>query len=214
LSPEIKIILYLVFIICLFLIKDITVYLFILFAISLLLLRIPFKSLKTGWIPISLFLLFTFISNVFFQYGRILYSVGPLVITEEGLSISASRTMRVFFMIAGAKALTATTQIELLVGAFGKILKPLERLGIPVFEFFSTMGLTMKSLPGLKDQIADTYKEKVNEGNIKGFGDRAKFISKFLMSLLVKSMQSPEIFFKENSRNETSTLPTGEHKGE
>ena len=117
-------------------------------------------------------------------------------------------------MIAGAKVLTATTQIELLVGAFGKILKPLERLGIPVFEFFSTMGLTMKSLPGLKDQIADTYKEKVNEGNIKGFGDRAKFISKFLMSLLVKSMQSPEIFFKENSRNETSTLPTGEHKGE
>jgi energy-coupling factor transport system permease protein len=214
LSPEIKIILYLVFISCLFLISDITVYLFILFAIALLLLRIPFKSLKSGWIPISLFLLFTFISNVFFQYGRILYSVGPLVITEEGLSISASRTMRVFFMIAGAKALTATTQIELLAGAFGKILKPLERLGIPVDEFFSTMGLTMKSLSGLKDQLADTYKEMVNEGNIKGFGDRAKVISKFLMSLLVKSMQAPEIFFKESSRNETPTSPTGEHKGE
>lgn len=212
-SPEIKIIFYVFFIICLFLIKDITVYLFILFAISLLLFRIPFKSLKTGWISISLFLLFTFISNVFFQHGRILYSVGSLVITEEGLNISAIRTMRVFFMIVGAKILTATTQIELLVGAFGKILKPLERLGIPVVEFFSTMGLTMKSLPRLKDQIAETYKEKVNEGDIKGFWDRAKVISKFLMPLLVKSIQSPEIFFKENSRNGTSTSPTGQHKG-
>lgn len=212
-SPEIKITFYIVFIICLFLIKDITVYLFIFFAISLLLLRIPFKSLKTGWIPISLFLLFTFISNVFFQHGRILYSVGSLVITEEGLNISAIRTMRVFIMIAGAKILTATTQIELLAGAFGKILKPLELLGIPVVEFFSTMGLTMKSLPRLKDQIAETYKEKVNEGNIKGFWDRVRVISMFLMPLFVKSMQSPEIFFKENSRNETSTSPTGQHKG-
>jgi energy-coupling factor transport system permease protein len=121
--------------------------------------------------------------------------------------------MRVFIMIAGAKILTATTQIELLAGAFGKILKPLERLGIPVVEFFSTMGLTMKSLPRLKDQIAETYKEKVNERNIKGFWGRVRVISMFLMPLFVKSMQSPEIFFKENSRNETSTSPTGQRKG-
>jgi energy-coupling factor transport system permease protein len=160
----------------------------------------PFKSLKSGWIPISLFLLFTFISNILFQHGRILYSKGPLIITDEGLNIAVIRTMRVFFMIAGAKILTATTQIELLVGAFSKILKPLERLGIPVVEFFSTMGLTLKSLPKLKDQITMTYREKVKEGNITGFWNRAKVISMFLIPLLVKSIQSPEIFFEQDSR--------------
>ncbi len=202
LSPEIKIILYIVFIVCLLLIKDVTFYLFIFVAISIFLFRIPFKSLKSGWIPISLFLLFTFISNILFQHGRILYSAGPLFITEEGLNIAVIRTMRVFFMIAGARIITATTQIESLIGAFGKILKPLERLGIPVVEFFSTMGLTMKSLPKLKDQIAANYREKVKEGNIKGFWNRAKVVSMFLVPLMIKSIQSPEIFFEQDSRQE------------
>ncbi len=201
-SPEIKIVSYVVFIVCLFLIKDITVYLFIFVAISIFFLKIPFKSLKSGWIPISIFLLFTFISNVLFQHGRILYNIGPLIITEEGLDIASIRTMRVFFMIAGAKILTSTTQIELLVGGFGKILKPLERLGIPVVEFFSTMGLTMKALPRLKDQIAETYREKLRAGDVKGFWGRVRVISVFLMPLFMKGIQSPESFFPEGSCGE------------
>jgi len=201
LSPEIKIVLYIIFIFCLFLIKDVTVYLFITVAILIFLLRLPFKSLKSGWIPISLFLLFTFLSNVLFQHGRILYSKGPLVITEEGLNIASLRTMRIFFMIAGAKILTATTQIDLLIGAIGKILKPLERLGIPVIDFFSIMGLTMKSLPRIKDQIAETYKEKVRGEDVKGFWNRVKVISFFLMPLFIKSIQSPEIFFEDERKS-------------
>jgi energy-coupling factor transport system permease protein len=201
LSPEIKIVLYIIFIFCLFLIKDVTVYLFITVAILIFLLRLPFKSLKSGWIPISLFLFFTFLSNILFQHGRILYSKGPLVITEEGLNIASLRTMRIFFMIAGAKILTATTQIELLIGAIGKILKPLERLGIPVVDFFSTMGLTMKSLPRIKDQIAETYKEKVKGEDVKGFWNRVKVISFFLMPLFIKSIQSPEIFFEDEKKS-------------
>lgn len=200
-SPEIKIVLYIIFIVCLFLIKDVTVYLFIAVVILIFLLRLPFKSLKSGWIPISLFLLFTFLSNILFQHGRILYSKGPLVITEEGLNIASLRTMRIFFMIAGAKILTATTQIESLIGAIGKILKPLERLGIPVIDFFSIMGLTMKSLPRIKDQIAETYKEKVRGEDVKGFWNRVKVISFFLMPLFIKSIQSPEIFFEDERKS-------------
>jgi len=200
LSSEIKIISYIVFIVCLFLVQNLTVYLLILLALSILLLQIPLKSLKRGWIPISLFLLFTFVSNVLFQHGKILYSAGPVIITDEGLHISSIRTMRVFFMIAGAKLLVATTQIELLVGAFGKLLKPLERLGIPVVEFFSTMGLTMKSLPRLKDQVAEMYREKINEGNITGFWSRVRIVSMLLLPLFVKSVQSPESFFEKGEQ--------------
>jgi len=172
----------------------------ILVAVLVFLLRIPLKSLKSGWIPIGLFLLFTFVSNMLFQHGKILYSAGPVIITEEGLHISLIRTMRVFFMIAGAKILVATTQIELLVGGFGKLLKPLERLGIPVVEFFSTMGLTMKSLPILKEQVAEMYREKIKEGNITGFWARARIVSMLLLPLFVKSIQSPENFFEKDKR--------------
>jgi energy-coupling factor transport system permease protein len=198
LSPEIKIISYILFIAAIFIVQDVTVYLFILFVLLIFLARIPWISLKRGWIPISLLIFFTFASNVLFQSGKILYQAGPFAITEEGINIALIRTMRLFFMIAGAKVLTATTTVESIVGACGRMLKPLERLGVPVAEFFSTAGLTMKSLPRLKDHLIDTYKQKVKENSIQGFWGRIKIASLFLLPLIAKSLRSPEIFFEED----------------
>jgi energy-coupling factor transport system permease protein len=202
LIPEIKIFLYIFFVICLFFIKDLAVYAIIFAVILLLLFRIPFRSLKSGWIPISLFLLFTFISNALFQHGRILFGSGPLVITAEGLNIASVRTLRVFFMIAGAKILTSTTEVGLLVNALERIFRPLERLGVPVHEFFSAMGLTMRYLPVLKEQMVREYREKVKDENIRGFLNRARVVSMFLIPLFVKSMQSPESFFEDEAGHE------------
>ncbi len=72
-------------------------------------------------------------------------------------------------MIAGAKILTATTTTESLINAFGKILKPLERLGVPVNEFFSTMGLSIRSLPRIKDQIGENVQGEDGERRYKRF---------------------------------------------
>jgi energy-coupling factor transport system permease protein len=202
LPPEIKIISYILFIAAIFLIQDITVYFLILLILFIFLIRIPWKSLKRGWIPISLLIFFTFLSNVLFQSGKVVCHAGPFLLTEEGINIALIRTMRLFFMIAGAKILTATTTIESLVGACGRMLKPLERFGVPVAEFFSTAGLTMKSLPRLKDHLIDTYKQKVKEDSIQGFLSRIKIISLFLLPLIAKSLQSPEIFFKDDGKTD------------
>lgn len=200
--PEIKIISYIFFIAAIFIVQDVTVYLFILFVLLVFLVRIPWRSLKRGWIPISLLIFFTFSSNVLFQSGKILCHAGPFAITEEGINIALIRTMRLFFMLAGAKILTATTTVESLVGACGRMLKPLERIGVPVSEFFSTAGLTMKSLPKLKDHLIDTYKQKAKENSIHGFWGRIKIASLFLLPLIAKSLRSPEIFFEENGTPE------------
>ncbi len=200
--PEIKIISYILFIVAIFLIQDVTVYLLILLIVAIFLIRIPWKSLKSGWFPISILIFFTFFSNILFQSGKIVYREGPFLITEEGINTALIRTMRLFFMIAGAKILTSTTTIGELVGACERMLKPLERFGVPVAEFFSTTGLTIKSLPRLKDHLIDTYKQKVKEDSIKGFLSRVKVVSLFLLPLIVKSLQSPEIFFKDDGRTE------------
>jgi energy-coupling factor transport system permease protein len=202
LLPEIRIILYIVFVIFLFFVTDLTIYLYVFAGITIFLFIIPFASLKRGWIPISLFLTFTFISNLLFQHGRIIYASGPLVITKEGLDLASMRTMRIFFMITGAKILTATTKIESLISAFGTILKPLNRLGLPVNEFFSTMGLTMKSLPVLKEQITNNYRERMQEEKITGLWNRARVISAFLMPLFIRSMNSPETIFEGKAKDE------------
>lgn len=202
LIPEIKIVLYIVFIISLFIFSGLKAYLFIFAVLCILLLNVPFKNLKSGWIPISLFLMFTFISNVINQHGEILFSSGPLVITYEGLNIAVIRTIRILLMIAGAKILIASTKTDDMVRALGRLLSPFEKLGLPVKDFFHTMGLTLKCFPILKEKASETYKESKRSGDIRGFLNRARMISMFLMPMFVRSIQSPEVFFEKSETNE------------
>lgn len=153
--------------------------------------------LKSGWVPISLLLLFTFISNALFQHGKIWYQTGPLIITDEGLNIAFIRTMRVLLMIVGAKILTATTTPDSLANALGTFLRPLRRLKMPVDDLLHIMGLTLKSLPRLKEEIVGSYREKISHENTKGFLNRIKVISTQLVPIFIMSMRVPERYFKE-----------------
>ena len=204
-SPESKIILYIAFIITLFLMDSLPLYAVILFLILLLLIRIPFASIKSGWLPISFFLAFTFLSNVFFSHGKILYNLGAIVITEEGMHIAVIRTLRIFFMVAGAKILTATTPIDVMVEALRKALRPLEKTGVPVGDFFSVMGLTLKCFPRLKDYMAENYRNHKNNTESKGFWGRVNIVSSFLLPMFIQSIQNPEVFFKEREETQDKT---------
>lgn len=172
--------------------------------LCLFLLRVPFKTLKSGWMPISLFLIFTFIGNVFNRHGRILISTGALVITEEGVNIAALKTLKVLFMIGGAKILMSAEKTEDIVAGLGRLLSPFEKTGIPIKDFFHTMGLTMKCFPVLKNMASEAYRENINTSKINGFWDKAGMISKFLLPMFIKSVRSPEIFFRKDEINETT----------
>jgi len=141
---------------------------------------------------------------MFFSHGKIIYSIGSVVITEEGLRMASLRTLRIFFMVAGAKILTATTPLEALIGALCRTLMPLEKAGVPVNEFFSIMGLTLKCFPKLKDYLAENYRNHKDRGENDGFLKRAKIISSFLLPMFIQSMQSPEIFFEEEAKDAKS----------
>ncbi len=93
-------------------VSSLKAYAVIFFILCLFLLKIPFRAVKSGWMPIGIFLIFTFLSNVLNQHGKIVFVTGPVVITEEGLHIAAIRTLRVLYMIAGAKILIATSKTE------------------------------------------------------------------------------------------------------
>jgi len=202
LLPELKIILYVIFVAGLFFLDNPVFYWIIFAVICLLLFTIPMKILKKGWIPISLFLTFTFFSNLLFRHGKVLCTAGPLVVTSEGLTDASVKTIRILFMIAGAKLMTGTTSVESLARAFGRLLKPLQHAGIPVNEFISTMGLTLKSLPVIREQFLTMYRVRMQQGTIRGFRNRARVVSAFLMPLFVKSIQTPEQFFEKKKKDE------------
>lgn len=200
--PEAGIILYLVFVVSLFFITQVTAFLIILVAMLFLLMTVPRRQLKAGMLPISLFLIFTFISNVINQHGRILITAGPLIITDEGLNIALVRTIRLFLMIAGVKLMMARMKTEDMVRAVGRLLSPLEKFGLPIRDFFETVGLTITCFPALKKMASETYRVKMQSEPVHGFWNKTKLVSLFLLPLFVKSIQSPEMFFSESERYE------------
>jgi len=202
LSAELRIISYLVFVLSLFIFPH-PLYFFVLFILLFLcLLRLPFALLKAGWIPIGMFLLFTFASNVFNQHGRILYRAGPVLITYEGLFLACMRSARIFLMIGSVKFLMATTSPDALIQAMARLLGPFERAGVPVKDFFHTMGLTLKCFPILQDEITAQYRKTIAEVGNGTLWNKARALAMFLLPLFIESIRSPEVFFRESETSE------------
>jgi len=197
LLPEIKILFYIFFVVLVTAVSSIKIYAVIIFILSLFLLNVPFRTVKSGWIPISLFLIVTFVSNVLNQHGKLIFLAGPVMITEEGLHIAAIRTLRILFMIAGAKILIATSKTEEIIHGLWRLLSPFERVGLPVKDFFFTMGLTLKCFPILKTMLHENYRTHITSANIKGIWNRTKVVSMFLLPMFIESIQFPEKFFIE-----------------
>ncbi|UCG77787.1 MAG: hypothetical protein JSV21_09440 [Nitrospirota bacterium] len=165
-------------------------------AIALAIL-LPYRKLKTGFVPISIFLFITFITNVLFYPGRIMFDLGPFIITEEGIRIASIRTMRVLLLIYGAKFLTIVSPLDESLNALGELLRPLEKVGLPIRELFRTMSLSVKILPIVKSRIHEEYKSRIAEGERKGMKDKVFIVYKFLMPVFLRSISDPASFIDE-----------------
>jgi energy-coupling factor transport system permease protein len=196
LSTTLKISLYVIFIVALFFVRSISLQAFIAAAVSIVVLFVvPPRKIRGGIIPIMVFLLFTFAGNLFFHSGRIIYRFALLSVTDEGLVLAGIRTLRVFSMIFAAKLLTSVLSVDEMIRSLGSMLRPLERLGLPVKDFVSVLGLTMKFFPALMAGLLKEYAEHMKNVEIRGFRRRVRHMVSFLMPVFVRSIRSPESFF-------------------
>ncbi len=181
---------------------DLAYYAGLVVVLSICLITVPSRTLKAGWLPIAIFLAFTFISNALYHSGRIIFIAGPVMLTEEGLHLAAIRTVRVLLMIGGVKFLMARTESDHVVKAMANLLRPLEKLGVPVNDLFHTMGLTLRCFPILKDAITRHYAENIQRGDARSILARARLIALFMLPLFVESIHSPDLFFREPDLHE------------
>lgn len=105
-------------------------------------------------------------------------------------------------MIGGVKFLMARTNTDDVVNALSNLLRPLERTGLPIRDFFHTVGLTLKCFPILKDTITDHYAGHIKRGVSKGVLSKAMLLAQFILPLFVESIHSPELFFLEPENHE------------
>lgn len=195
-SPKAKILLYILLIIAVFVVPSFPFSILLFFAVLVCACRVPFAVLKRGLIPILLFLMFTFISHVLFQEGRVVYELPGIQVTEEGLRRGGQLTLRLFILILGAKVLTATTSAEDLVAGMSRLLGPLGRLEY-VRELISTMSLTLRLLPIIYDEAMELYSE-IRKSDGSGLRDKIRLAVEMLTVLFERSLKKAKEMSEED----------------
>jgi energy-coupling factor transport system permease protein len=197
-SPRAKILLYILLVIAVFVSNSFKAGLFLLCLVIAFAVRVPFPMLKRGLLPIMFFLTFTFVSNVFYQSGKVSFEIFGLPVTDEGLVRGAGLTLRLFILILGAKVLAATTKADDLVAGMGKLLGPVGRLGY-VKELMYTMSLTLRLLPIIYNEALKLYRDLKNSQGT-GLTGKIRLAVTLLTPLFQRSLEKAEEISNQEKR--------------
>ncbi|NIK76852.1 energy-coupling factor transport system permease protein [Paenibacillus castaneae] len=125
-----------------------------LFLIGILLLtNIPFHVLGKSLKPILFILMFTFVYNVLFTKGNVIWSWLFIEVTTEGLQIGIRFVWRLILLILLASILTLTTKPLSLADGLIKLLAPLSKLNVPVEQFSLMIVIAIRFIPTILQEL-------------------------------------------------------------
>jgi len=194
LDPRVKILISIMFIVSLFFIKDFYVYLFIFGFIlfSIILSKIPIRFVLKGLKPLMFIIIITFVINVFLTKGEVLYTIGPLTVTKEGLSQAVFMALRLIFLITGTSLLTLTTSPISLTDGIERLLSPFKKIGLPAHELAMMMTIALRFIPTLLEETDKIMKAQMARGADFESGNvinRAKNLVPLLVPLFVNAFR-------------------------
>ena len=194
LDPRIKILIVIMFIASLFFIDSFYPYIFIFGFIlfTIVLSKIPIKFVLKGLKPLALIITITFIINVFLTKGEVLFQIGPLTVTKEGLSQAVFMALRLIFLITGTSLLTLTTSPISLTDGIEKLLSPFKRIGLPAHELAMMMTIALRFIPTLLEETDKIMKAQMARGADFESGNainRAKNLVPLLVPLFVNAFR-------------------------
>jgi len=194
LDPRVKISATFIFIISLFFINSFYPYVFVLGFIfsAIKLSSVPIKYVLKGLKPLLLIIGITFAINVFMTKGQILFEIGPLDITKEGLIQATFMALRLIFLIIGTSLLTLTTSPISLTDGIERLLKPFKAIGVPAHELAMMMTIALRFIPTLLEETDKIMKAQMARGADFESGNimnRAKSLVPLLVPLFVSAFR-------------------------
>ncbi|MBW3092512.1 ATP-binding cassette domain-containing protein [Bifidobacterium sp. 82T10] len=118
----------------------------------------PLRLLRSVHMFLAMFVVMGLLNVFFVRSGDVLARLGPIPITDDGVTIAVLYALRfALVIILGAILLETTTPTELTDG-FGSLLAPLNRFGLHTQELALVMSLALRFLPTLGSEakaIAD-----------------------------------------------------------
>lgn len=190
LDPRVKIAGTFVYLVMIFLVKDFIGFGFVTLCLAgvVALSRVPVKFIVKGMKPILFILIFTFCINIFLYRGTVIWQLGFLKITEEGLQQAVFIAVRLLLLIFGTSLLTYTTKPMALTDGFEAVLRPFAKLGVPAHEIAMMMSIALRFIPTLLEETDKIMKAQQARGADFESGNllhRAKALIPILIPLFV-----------------------------
>ena len=194
LDPRVKILSTLLFVCAIFFVGNFTGYafvaLFLLFVIRLS--KIKLSLVLKGVKPLAFIIIFTSLLNLFLTQGEIIWKMGFLKITKEGLSLAISMSLRLILLVMGTSLLTFTTSPIALTDGIEKLLSPFSKIGLPAHEIAMMMSIALRFIPTLVEETDKIMKAQMSRGADFESGNilsRAKAMVPILVPLFLGSFR-------------------------
>lgn len=193
-DPRVKIIAAVLYVVDVFVVND-----FLGFAvcaaalgICVMVSKVPLPFIFRGMKPILLILFFTFFLNIFMVDGKILFHIGPLSVTDNGVYTAVFMAIRLILLIIGCSMLTLTTTPISLTDGIERLLAPLGAAGIPTHEVAMMMSIALRFIPTLMEETDKIIKAQKARGADFESGNifrRAKSMLPILVPLFVSAFR-------------------------
>lgn len=166
LDPRTKLAGTLVFLVSLFVTKSFFGYLLAtVFLVSVIMMsRVPFKFITKGLKAIVVLLIISVSFNIFLTDGTVLFALGPLKATREGLRTAGLMGVRLIYLVVGSSILTLTTTPNQLTGGLERSMGFLGKIRVPVHEIAMMMSIALRFIPILVEETDKIMKAQTARG--------------------------------------------------
>lgn len=194
LDPRTKLFGTMVFIISLFTAKNIWGYLLatVFLAAAIHLTKVPFRFMVRGLKGIMILLLISISFNIFLTEGQVIFRLGFLKITKEGLVFAGFMAVRLIYLVLGSTIMTLTTTPNELTDGLEQSLGFLNKIGVPVHEMSMMMSIALRFIPILVEETDKIMKAQMARGADFESGNliqKAKAMVPLLVPLFVSAFR-------------------------
>ena len=100
----------------------------------ILLSKVPVKFIFKGLKTIFMLLLITIFFNMILTPGEVIWKLGFIKVTKEGLVLAGTMAIRLVYLVIGSSIMTLTTTPNQLTDGLERLLRPLNKLHVPVHD--------------------------------------------------------------------------------
>lgn len=158
----------------------------------ILLSRVPIKFMLKGLKPLFIILIITVLFNLFLIPGKELWSLGFLTITVEGIQQAVKIGVRLIYLVIGSSVMTLTTTPNQLTDGLERILRPLNKIKVPVHEISMMMSIALRFIPILMEETDKIMKAQIARGADFESGNliqKAKSLVPLLVPLFISAFR-------------------------